>query len=604
MEMLYDFELEYDEKGIFGIDAVADLEYLEEEILKIEPETDLTLIRRAFYFCVEKHQAIQRKSGYPYYTHPLNVTLILLKEFTIHDSASLAACLLHDTIEDVEQVNREMIAREFSEEIAEIVDAVTKIDEKEDCIAEEIIIDPAKKKLRIKAQTYRKIFLSLVKDIRVILIKLADRLHNLRTLHYLKPEKQKEIALETLNFYVPLAHRLGLSKIKMELENRSFYYSDRNTYEAIRTSLNEKRRDFIDYIKVFSDLIQNGLNEKNISHYLSIIHKHEYEIFRMIQEGKSISEIDNFYSMVIIIRTEDVHECYRAHGVLANTFNAVSFVDYIANPKLDWYKSLTTELFGPDGKKVEILIRTEEMEKIAEEGFAAKFSLRSGRIRALEFSDIDLEHWGEWMQDIIEEEGENAPHMIWDSIKVNLFDHELIVFSKNGEQYKMPNGATLLDFAFTINEETGMHCISGKVNGSIKDLSYKIAHKDQIEIITSPKIMPKPEWLEFAVTHRAVYFLHKYFKSYSDIKSPKIKLNGNNKISSRLLIKGDDREGMLQDISSAIGMANIRRVNLDSSAGLFAGAITIEVDSEDDLNMIFTKLLIVKGIRGVERIDD
>lgn len=599
MELLYEFELEFDEKSIFGKNPEEDLTYLLSEIAKTDETIDLAAVEKAFRFCVDKHSPDFRKSGLKFYTHPLNVALIFLREFTIRDTDSIVACLLHDTIEDNEEVTREMIVEEFSEEVAVIVDAVTKIEALDG--AEVLFdLDPVKLKLKIKAQTYRKIFLALVKDIRVILIKLSDRLHNLRTLHYLKPHKQKEIALETLNFYVPLAHRLGLNKVKMELENRSFYYSDRNAYEAIRTSLNEKRRDFIDYIKVFADLIQTSLNEKEIEHYLSIIHKHEYEILKMVQDGKSISDIDNFYSMVIILKSSDVHECYKAHGILANAFNAVSFVDYIANPKMDWYKSLNTEMFGPDGKRVEILIRTEEMEKIAEEGFAAKFSLKSGRIRALEFTDIEIKRWGEWMQDVIEEQGEHAAQAIWDSIKVNLFDSELTVYDKHGESIKLPDGATLIDFAFAIGKEVGLHCISGKVNGLIKELGYKLNSGDQIEIIFSPNAHPGMDWKNFAITHRAVYFLSKYFKEH---KKEKIKKNPEVNFEARLKIKGDDRDGMLQDISLAIGMANIRRINLDTTGKYFEGAITIFVENTENLNMIFAKLLVITGIRAVERLE-
>lgn len=601
MDGLFDFENEYDEQGIFGSDVEKDLAYLISEIDKYDHEIDKKLITKAFRFCVAHHSGVVRKSGYPYYTHPLNVTLILLREFTIHDTASLAASLLHDTIEDVEVVSKSLIAVEFSEEIAEMVDAVTKIDETDEELrlleAEGINISVVR-----KAETYRKLFLALVRDVRVILIKLADRMHNLRTLHYMKPQKQVDISLETLNFYVPFAHRLGLNRIKMELENRAFYYSDRNTYEAIRTSLNNKRRDFIDYIKVFIDLIQSNLEENGLEATISIVHKHEYEIYQMIKAGKSLADIDNFYSLVLILKTSDVHECYRAHGVLANAFNTISFVDYVANPKIDWFKSLNTELFGPDGKRVEILIRTEEMEKIAEEGFAGIFSLRSGRIRALKFNDNELVNWGNWMREIILSEGDKAPQVIWNSIKVNLFDSELMVYAKDGSTIRLPEGASLIDFAFTISPELGLHCISGKVNGIVKELNYKLHKGDQIEIISSPKSYPSSDWKNFVVSYKAIYELHNYFKSshQANVKKPSEIEN----YDARLRIRGEDRDGMLMDITMAIGTNNIRRINLDTSGSHFEGAITINVKNEDQLNETFGKLLLVKGIRGVERLND
>jgi RelA/SpoT family (p)ppGpp synthetase len=601
MEQIYEFPDEYDEQGLFGKDEKQDLELFLEKLLEINNELDRTTLEKAFWFCVNYHRGIKRKSGYPYYTHPLNVTLILVKELGIYDLQSIVAALLHDVIEDVASVSKSEVAREFSEEIAEIVDAVTKIDEPDEEIVS--IVRSPEELIKIKkAETYRKLFLSLVKDVRVILIKLADRLHNLRTLHYLNTSKQYEVANETLNFYVPFAHRLGLNKVRMEMENRAFYYTDRKTYEAIKDALNSKRRDFIEYIKVFVNLIQKSLKEKGIEATITIVHKYEYEIFQMIKDGKSLEDIDNFYSLVIILKTDDVAECYRAHGILANVFNAISFADYVANPKLDWYRSLNTELFGPDGKRVEILIRTEEMEKIAEGGFAAKFSLKSGRIRALTLSDEDLQNWGSWMRDMILTEGDRATQIIWDSIKTNLFDSELTVFSKDGQAIKLPHGASLIDFAFNISEELGLHCISGKVNGIVRQLQYKLQNGDQVEIISSPNSFPLPEWKDFVVSFKAVFYLHKYFKHNSTLVNKSNNLKHNYDV--KLLIRGDDREGMLMEITQAIGSSNIRRVNLDTSGNVFEGAIIVHIKDEPQLNEIFGRLLLIKGIRGVEIIEE
>lgn len=612
MELFLECDLEYDEDTPFGKDVEADHDYLMDEIDKVGGNLDKKLISNAFYFCVEMHKGKNRKSGYPFYTHPLNVTLLLMNEMQLHDSNSLAACLLHDTIEDVEIVNAEMITKEFGDDIAEMVDGVTKISHSEIMKPETFsenstpqnhedvnITGPAKQKAS-KAETYRKLFMALVRDARVIMIKLADRLHNMRTLHYLPPEKQTEIALETLNFYIPIAHRLGLLKVKMELENRAFYYSKRDNYEAIRTALNAKRREFIDYIRVFSDLIQNSLNAQNLKHILSIVHKHEYEIHKMTQDGKSISDIDNFYSMVIILQTNDVHECYRALGVLANAFNTISFVDYIAKPKLDWYKSLNTELIGPDGKRVEILIRTKEMDTIAEEGFAANFSLKTGRVRALQFSDSDIEDWGEWMQDMIEEYSDNASQIIWDSLKVNLFDSELTVYTKEGRQVSLPQGSTLVDYAFALSDEYGLHCVTGKVNGSFHDLNYKLHSGDQVEIIKSDNAQPKFEWQKSVVSHKAVAKLHRYFKLNPPKALLKKKADGN--YDTKLIIRGEDRELMLLDITEAIGKSNIKRINLDTADSMFDGAISVMVENVEELNRIMVRLLTVKGVSDVRRV--
>ncbi len=609
MEFLYEFDLEYDELSPFGTDYNKDLEYFLSEIDRINNSLDKELISRAFNYCYEKHKDTLRKSGISYYTHPLNVALILLREFSNVDSAMIAAAILHDVIEDVEDVSEIEITKLFGDEVSEMVQAVTKIsNDKFSAIGEAINWDSLDKeqqnilKHKLKAGTHRKLFLALVQDIRVILIKLADRLHNLRTLHYLKVNKQKDIAFETLNFYVPITHRLGLMKVKMELENRSFFYLDKSAYEAIREALNVKRRDFIDYIRVFSDTIQNSLNQHNLKHTLSIVHKHEYEIYKMISDGKSISDIDNFYSIVIILNTDDVHECYRAHGVLATAFNTINFIDYVAKPKMEWFKSLITELFGPDGKRIEIIIRTEEMEKIAEEGFASKFSLRSGRIRALDFTDKEIEEWGDWMQGIIEEKGEKATHIIWDAIKVNIFDSELSVYTKDGQLIKLPDGSNLIDYAFAISENIGFHCISGKVNGVISDLYYKLKTGDQVEIITSMNFLPKIEWLDMVVSHRAVSKLYKYFKNNISKKQNEEKEKIDYEVKIR--IRGEDRERMLFEITEAIGKSIIKRINLDTSDSLFEGIVTIKVENRKELNSIIAKLMSIKGVKNVSRMEN
>lgn len=584
------FEFEYEEQSVFGKDPQADWLILQEEC-KIKPSiTNLELIEKAYWYCLKYHNGVTRKSGVPYYTHPLKVALIMLKEFPPTDSQTIASCLLHDIVEDVEGIKIQDISEEFGEDVASIVDALTKIREE------------AMSKHTSKTLTYRKLFMALVRDVRVVLIKLADRLHNTRTLHYLRPEKQREIALETLNFYTALAHRLGLSKIKMELENQSFYFSDKSAYESIRQALNEKRRDFIRYIQNFMSHIDKNLNLHHIKHTLSIIHKHEYEIYNMMQDGKGLSDIDNFYSVVIIIDSEDSSECYRAHGILVNAFNSINFLDYIANPKLDWYKSLISEVIGPDGKKVEIIIRTSEMEKISEEGFASKYNLTSGRKRSLEISEKEIEEWGEWMQDIIDNDEENATPIIWDSIKVNLFDSELTVYTKEGNPVKLPKGASVLDFAFWRGVENGYKCISAKVNGVVRDISYQLLNGDQIELIYSENIRPKPEWRQYVVTHRAVVNLYNFVKNH-----PLIEFNENGaKENFDVVIKiiGEDKEGMLGQITAAIGSNNMKRISVDSHGSTFEGNIMLNIKQQKDLNKLFAKLLTIKGIKSVERIDN
>lgn len=583
-DMVYYFKIEKDEESGFGKSPEEDLETLLSACEKHLVNYDKEIISKAFWTCYNSHKGVIRKSGFEYYTHPLRVATILLSEFPTADTAAVAACLLHDTIEDVEHIDRAKIENEFSKEIAELVDGVTKIRHEETS------------KLKNTASTYRKLFLSLVRDIRVILIKLADRLHNIRTLHYMEERKQVEIAKETLYFYTPLAHRLGLTKIKMELENLSFLYSDREAYEDIKTALTEKRRDFLLYIDKFVSLIDKALNNSKIKHVTTVVHKHEYEIYKMIQSGKRLEDIDNFYSVVVILESNDITDCYKAHGVIANAFNTVNFVDYISGSRPDWYKSLFTEIYGPDGKKVELLIRTEEMEKSAEEGFASKFSLERGRKRAIGFKEEDVRLWGEWMQDIIEKYGDSATQIIWNSIKVNLFDKELTVYSKDGKEYQLPNGATIIDYAFNISDQTGLHLVSAKVNGYIKDITYELRHGDKVEILTSETSFPKPEWQDYVVTKVATIRLFYYFEELANKNPHRIKPKD---VTLRFL--GEDREGMLRKITKAIGLANMKKIHVEENDNIFEGNLLLTVHSENELNRIIIKILLIEGIIKVER---
>lgn len=581
------FQPEFEEDSPFGVDPNFDLKFLLQKSKEYLNVYDEELITKAFWYCYESHKGMIRKSGKPFYTHPLNVSIVLLEEFPIYDSQTVAACLLHDTLEDVDSVTWEEIKNTFSSEVARMVDGVTKISHKE------------VSKTENKAASYRKLFLALVRDIRVILIKLADRLHNIRTLHYLSKEKQKYIAEETLSFYTMLAHRLGLLKIKIELENLSFYYLDKESYEDIKERLSLKRKEFLGYITSFLGIIEKNLNEHNINHTLTIYHKHEYEIFNMIQEGKSLSDIDNFYSINLIINSNEISDCYRAHGIIANTFDSIKFLDYISKPKFDWYKSLNTDIIGPDGKKIELSIRTKEMESIAEDGFASKFSLKNKR-KALNITREDTEEWGEWMQEMIEEYPDNAIQIIWNSIKVNLFDVDVVVYNKKGEPVSLPDGSTVLDFAFAKSYEDGLHCISAKINGVIKELNYELKYGDQVEIITSESVLPEPKWQQFVVTYKAVISLFHYFKD-----NPFVELEKKKDPHSyvKMKIVGEDREGMLKQITEAIGKNSMHELHISSQEEDFEGVFTLKIKEEDDINNIFLKILTINGIKSVNLVD-
>jgi GTP pyrophosphokinase len=597
MEMLYDFE--FDEDSHLGKDPQEDLELLISECKTRDENLDLDAISEAFLFCRTKHGGQLRKSGLPYYLHPLKVALIIIQEMNFYDTPTIISSLLHDTLEDVFGEDRELererrrieINDKFGGEVLEMVESLTKIKHSNISLEAD------------QAATYRKLFLALVKDVRVIIIKTADRLHNMRTLHYLRDDKQKTIARETLNFYTPITHRLGLTKVKMELEDRSLYFRDREAYEDIKTALSMKRRDFIQYIRVFSEQIQSSLKNAGIEHILTVVHKHIYEIYQMIQNGQTLDEIDNFYSMVITTLSNDKFDCYKAHGVLVNMFNPVEhLVDYIAQPKINWYQSLNTHLYGPDGKLVEVIIRTEEMDKVAEEGIASAYSLKAGRYRALEIPDTDLDGWGQWMQDMINDRGDEAPQLIWNSIKNNIFDSELTAYTPEGKAIKLPKRASPIDFAFSLSEDTGLHTISAKVNGQIKPLNYEIVNGDKISVITSPNSHPKSEWQYFVTSYKAEVALHNYFSRLPQKSGEKSDVSKD--MVAKLRIRGEDRPGMLHEITEAVEQSNIIRISLDSSEARFDGVLSIHLADIRQLNRLYAKLLSIRGINNVEQLDE
>lgn len=586
MEKLYELTIEYDSK--FGKNKEKDLEVLIEQCRKYKEIDNLELITKAFNYCYDAHYNIKRVSGAPYYVHPLKVAIILINDLSVNDSNAIASSLIHDTVEDNPDITIADVEKIFGHDIATLVDGVTKI---KDSIT----------RASDKAATYAKLFLALVKDPRVILIKLADRLDNMRTLQYLKDYKQEEIGSETLNFYVPIAHRLGLMKIKQDLENLSLYFTDRQAFETIRPKLEEKRSEFLNYIMNFNEFIDKKLSERDISHILTIEHKHEYEIFKMMQQGKELKDIDNFYSIVITLDTNDFSECYRTYGIIANIFGPVSSLnDYIARPRINFYRALHSTHFGPGGKHVEVIIRTDEMDKIADGGIAKLYSINKMQ-KVPELAENDVQEWVEWMQDIINESEEDAIQKIWGSIRMNLYEDDILVHTVTGQSYILPKSCCPIDLAFAISKDYGLRCISAKVNGEVKSLDYELNNNDEVEIITSNNIAPSIEWQSNVITYKAIVGLYKYFKEYS---KPVIKKEEPVVQSVKLLITGEDRPGILYDITKEIGEINIKRINLSSSNSLFEGAFILDVRNKDLLNNLLAKLLTIKGLKSIDRIID
>ena len=584
------YELELEKECPYGRDIEADLNVLLNTCRKHVDDIDEEIIKKAFFFCVDEFKEIERHSGDPYYTHPLKVALILMEEISFADNQSIAAALLHDVVEDRPEITKEVIEEEFGSDIAELVDGVTKI-------------KGEKTQVLDKAATYSKLFLSLIKDVRVILIKLADRLDNLRTLEFMREEKQKITGMETLNFYTPFAQRLGLIRIKRKLEDLSLYFADREKYEFIKKSLEEKQLEFLGIMEQLESQISNTLNQKDVKHALALEHKHVFEIYRMISKGDDISEIDNFFSVVIKLMTNDFSECYRAYGIIANLFGPVrTFEDYFSKPKINFYKAIHSTHFSNNRNLVEVIIRTDEMDYLVETGMVGLLSIKSASSN-FNFNSEDLEEWTTWMQNLVNEGEEDANEKIWGTIHMNLDREYITVFTPDRKSYQLPSNASPIDLAFAISEDMGLHCVSVKVNGQLKSMKYELQDNDVVQIISSPNSEPDESWINYAITFKAVVKLYQYFKK-NDLNVEKVVKNPQIK-AVRYRVIGDDRTGMLNDITNAIGQLNILRINLYKTSDLmFEGIFMLNLPNEEIENELFTRLLSVQGLKSVEIMQD
>lgn len=463
------------------------------ELLKVSraslQKVDDELITKAFTFMLEAHKHDLRSSGEPYYTHPYEVALIVAREFPLDDT-TIVSSLLHDVIEDTD-FNLEVLAAEFSKEIGEIVDGVTKISS--------IFTGQD----FAKAENYRKLLLSMVRDVRVILVKFADRLHNMRTLEFVNPDKQRRIALETLEIYAPFAHRFGLGRVKWEFEDLAFKYLNREAYEDLVRKVKSKRKEREAYIKKFAEPITKKLVEYNIENDLSGRAKHLYSIYRkMIKRNKPFEEIFDLFAVRIILDTENTNECYTTLGIVNQIYLPVPdmFKDYVSIPKSNNYQSIHTTVVGPDGRLVEVQIRTKQMHEIAEKGVAAHWRYKENKSA----SDKDLEDWANWIRDIFENANRSdAREDLMESFKLNLYQDEIYAFTPKGDLRRLPLDSTPVDFAFDIHSKVGYHCIGAKINGRIVPLDTKLSSGDQVEIITSKNQQPNKNWLKFVKTHKA-----------------------------------------------------------------------------------------------------
>ena len=460
---------------------------------------DLDVVNKAFNLAFEAHKEQKRESGEPYIIHPIDVAVILAELGM--DTSTIVAGLLHDVIEDTDYTYED-IKNIFSEEIANLVGGVTKITKME-----------YKSKEEQQADNFRKMLLAMANDIRVIIIKLADRLHNMRTLKYMPKEKQKRISKETLDIYAPIAHRLGISKVKWELEDLCFRYLHEEEYYDLVNQIAEKRVERETYIaKTIEDLYEK-LEEAGIDSDIDGRPKHFYSIYRkMITKNKSIEQIFDLTAIRILVNS--VKDCYEVLGIVHTIYKPIPgrFKDYIAMPKPNMYQSLHTTVIGPQGKTFEIQIRTFEMHKTAEYGIAAHWKYKEGD--ASDSKEKSFENKLAWLRDMLEWQKETSDaEEFMEGFKINLFTDEIFLFTPKGVVIDLPNGATPIDFAYRIHTDIGNKCVGAKVNGKIVPLDYQLKTGQIVEILTSNSSKgPNMDWLNIAKSNQAKSKIRSWFK--------------------------------------------------------------------------------------------
>ncbi len=464
------------------------------ELLRISYQTltdeDKKLIRSAFEVAVDAHKNQRRKSGEAYIFHPIAVAKIVASEIGL-DAVSIASALLHDVVEDTEYTLDD-IDRIFGETVARIVDGLTKISH-------------LKKDMNIsqQAENFRKMLLTLNDDVRVIIIKIADRYHNMLTMESMPEHKQVKISSETLYIYAPLAHRIGLYNIKTELEDLSLKYTEPEVYNSIKSKIEESKEDQQAYIDSFSDTIDNSLKKEGLNYAIKGRMKSIFSMRRkMITQNVSFEEIYDKFAIRIIYKSDAQNEkflAWKIYSIVTDHFtpNPVRLRDWISSPKSTGYEALHITVMGPKGKWVEVQIRSERMHEIAEKGYAAHFKYKHG-----DQKEQGIEVWLNKLQEALENANSNAVDFV-EEFKLNLYSKEIFVFTPKGELKSLPKGATPLDFAFNIHTEVGMRTRGAKVNGKLVPLNTTLHSGDQVEIITSEQAKPNQNWLDYATTARA-----------------------------------------------------------------------------------------------------
>ncbi|MFC5873424.1 GTP pyrophosphokinase [Chryseobacterium arachidis] len=494
--MSYDLELENKE-------ILARYKDLISNTYRTLDEENNKLIRKAFDIALDAHKDQRRKSGEPYIYHPIAVAKIVATEIGL-GATSIACALLHDVIEDSDYTYEDL-KKIFGEKIANIVNGLTKIS----------IMNH--QNISVQSENYRKLLLTLSEDFRVILIKIADRLHNMRTLESMAPDKQKKIASETVYIYAPMAHRLGLYNIKSELEDLSLKYNNPEVYSEITEKLELAKENRERYIQEFTQEVSQKLEEEGLHFKIKGRAKAISSIYRkMLKQGVSFEEVYDNYAIRIIYKSDAKNEkflAWKIYSIVTDVYhsNPSRMRDWITQPRSTGYESLHLTVLGPDKKWIEVQIRSERMDEIAEKGVAAHYKYKEGYKQSSE--DRNFENWVTEIREVLEQQQNLSTSELLDNIKLNLYSKEVFVFTPKGEIKILPTNATALDFAFSVHSDLGMKCLGAKINGKLVPISYVLQNGDQVDILSSQNQKPKSDWLEFVVTSKAKSKIKSYLNS-------------------------------------------------------------------------------------------
>lgn len=550
------------------------------------------IIQKAFRFAENAHRGARRRSGEPYILHPIAVARIVVDELGL-GSTSICAALLHDVIEDTDYTHED-IRNSFGDKIADIVEGLTKISGG---------ILGANDLLQ--AENFRKLLLSMSTDVRVVLVKMADRLHNMRTLNALRPEKQVKIAHETLYVYAPLAHRLGLFKIKTELEELAFRYEHPAIYNEISSKVAESEAERQHIVEEFVNPVRKKLDEAGFKYEIKARVKSAYSIFNKMQKKKvPFEEVYDIYAVRVIFENDDDAlekiRCWQIYTFFTDGYQVHPdrLRDWTSTPKANGYRALHLTAMGPAGKWIEVQIRSRKMDEIAELGYAAHWKYKTHESSDGSAQESELDSWMNTIKDILAHPEPNAIDF-FDTIKLSLYSREIYVFTPKGDLISLPSGATVLDMAFAIHSQLGLHCVAGKVNHRLMPLSHLLNSGDQVEIISSKTQTPSAEWLDFCHTSKARDRLRSFLRRHEAPDSATEKPIIPEEISADIIVEGTDRRGMLEDIIKAFTPhthVNIRSLNIETQDAIFECRIKVVASSHHVLRRLMHDIRKTTGV--------